>query len=209
MALLHFIKNKFVSTIIGSIGIYLSIAFLLPFTNFAVYITSYIHLNQEFVTMHYGIFIGVIFGFAGSFSRPLGGYFESIIGLQKTILLGVGIIAISNAAFIFQQNIWLCYFLVIILGFGSGFALSCIQKNLTLFRPNKKGMISGFMGLGLLILTLIFTITGEKVISFEGYTLKPGEELFPDYIAERIYLYYTIGEICIPIGLLIAFLFFY
>ena len=110
MALLHFIKNKFVSTIIGSIGIYFCIAFLLPFTNFAVYITSYIHLNQEFVTMHYGIFIGVIFGFAGSFSRPLGGYFESIIRLQKTILLGVGIIAISNAAFIFQQNSTFIYY---------------------------------------------------------------------------------------------------
>ena len=30
-------------------------------------------------------------------------------------------------------------------------------------------MISGVMGLGLLVITLTFTITGEKVLSYEGY----------------------------------------
>ena len=116
MALVHCIKNKFISSVIGTIGIYMSLAFLLTFPNFSVYITSYIHLNQDFVNMHWGIFIGVIFGLASSFSRPLGGYLENIIGFNITILLGIGINACANTGFIFQQNIWISYSLVIVMG---------------------------------------------------------------------------------------------
>ncbi len=72
------IKNEFISTIIGTISIYIGIAFLLPLGNFSVYITSYINLKDSYVTMHYGLFINLIFAFAHSFSSPLGGYFENL-----------------------------------------------------------------------------------------------------------------------------------
>ena len=69
-----FIKSKFISTIIGTLLIFFGIGFILPLNNFAVYITSYIHLADHSVTMHYGLFIKLIFSFASTFSSPIGGY---------------------------------------------------------------------------------------------------------------------------------------
>ena len=54
------IKNRFISTIIGTFGIYLGISFLMPISYLSVYITSYINLKQKFVTMHYGYFLNLI-----------------------------------------------------------------------------------------------------------------------------------------------------
>ena len=156
MLLKPIIKNKFISTIIGSLLIYIGVAFILPLNNFSVYITSYIHLKQSSVTMHFGMFINLIFSFANSFSHPLGGYLENFLGFSKTILFGFSILFIGNFFFIFQQNILLCYFLAIILGIGAGIGTSVIGKNLTLYSPNKKGTISGVMGLGILIITAVY-----------------------------------------------------
>ena len=203
------IKNKSISTMIGSLIIYIGVAFVLPLNNFSVYITSYIHLAQPSVTMHYGMFINLIFSFAMTASNPLGGYLENYIGFFKTIFLGFTILFIGNLLFILQQNIWLCYFLSIILGLGVGIGTSVILKNLTFFYPEKKGLISGIMGLGILLITGIFALTGEKIIAFNGYTLKEGEEFYPDYIAKRTYIFYLVGEFCIPIGLGLALLFIY
>ena len=74
------IKNKIISTFVGSFLIYIGVAFILPINNFTVYITSYIHLKQAYVTMHYGMFIRLVFAFSNSFSTPLGGYLENLIG---------------------------------------------------------------------------------------------------------------------------------
>ena len=203
------IKNKFISTIIGTLAIYIGVAFILPLNNFSVYITSYIHLAQPYVTMHYGMFINLIFSFSNSFSHPLGGYIENYIGFKKTILLGFSILFIGNLIFIFQQNIWLCYFLAIILGIGTGIGTSVLGKNITFYSPKKKGMISGIMGLGILLITSTFALTGEKIISYGGYTLKKDEKFYPENIAKRTYIYFLVGEICIPIALILARIFIY
>ena len=103
MKIFPIIKNKFISTLIGSLILFLGVSFLLPINNFTVYITSYIHLNQTFVTMHYGLFISLIFSFSNSFSNPIGGYLENLIGFKKTIILGFIILFTGNLFFIFQQ----------------------------------------------------------------------------------------------------------
>ena len=203
------IKNEFISTIIGTISIYIGLAFLLPLGNFSVYITSYINLKDSYVTMHYGLFINLIFTFAHSFSSPLGGYFENLLGFFQTIIVGFSIIFLSNLAFIFQQNIWLCYTLTLILGIGVGIGASLIGKNITFFVPNKKGLVVGIFGLSVTIIVGVFGFVGEKIINFEGYTLKEDEEFYPKNIAERIYLYFLAGECCLPLGLFFALLLIY
>ena len=201
------IKDKYISTFIGSLTIF--IAFVLPINNFSVYITSYIHLKQNFVTMHYGMFINLLFSFSNTFSSPLGGYLENSIGFKKTIISGFIILFIGNLFFIYQQNIWLCYLLSIIMGIGAGIGTSVIGKNLTLFRPNKKGTIGGILSLGILLIVSTFAIIGEKIISYGGYTLKNGEQFYPEEVANRTYKYFLFGEFCIPIGLFLSFLFIY
>ena len=203
------IKNKFISTIFGTLSLYFGIAFILPLNTFSVYITSYIHLDDKSVTMHHGLFIHLFFSFGTSFSLPLGGYLENILGFFETIIFGYIIVFIANLIFIFQQNIWICYFLSLVLGMGVGISASLLGKNITFYAPNKKGIISGVMGLGVGIITSLFGFAGEKIINFEGITLKEDDNYYPPEIARNTYLYFIIGECFIPIGLIFALLLIY
>ena len=203
------IKNKFISSIIGTLSIFFGIAFIFPLSNFSVYITSYIHYKDEFVTMHYGLFINLIFSFAQTFSHSIGGYLENLLGFFKTIMLGFAIVFVANFFFIFQRNIWLCYFLSFIMGIGVGITISLLGKNLTFYYPNKKGIISGSLGLGIMIMAAIFLLGGEKLINFEGFTLQEEDNYYPREIAEKTYLYFLIGECSIPFGLIFGLLLIY
>ena len=159
--------------------------------------------------MHYGLFINLIFMFAFSFSNSLGGYLENILGFFPTIIVGFAIVFVANFIFIFQQNIWLCYFLTMILGIGAGIATSLLIKNIMLYVPDKKGFFIAILGFGNMIIIAIFALIGEKIINFEGYTLKEEEEFYPENIAKNTYKYFLVGEICIPIGLFFALLLTY
>ena len=137
------IKNKFISNIIGTIGIIFALSFILPISNFSVYITSYIHEKQDFVTMHYGLFINLIFTISMTLGTSIGGFLEFKLGFILTTLIGLFIILITNIFFLNIQNIWLCYTLTLIVGTGVGIANSLGGKNLTLYKPYKKGIIVG------------------------------------------------------------------
>ena len=108
------IKNRFKSTIIGTIGIYLGIGFIYPMSYLSVYITSFIHIKQEFVNMHYGYFLNLILNLALSFSVSLGGMMENKFGFNMTTILGTIIIFISNIFFFrIQNNMHMIYGFVI------------------------------------------------------------------------------------------------
>ena len=132
--------------------------------------------------MHYGMFIHLIFSFGMTISNPIGGVLENYIGFLKTIYLGLLILFIGCIVFIYQQNIWLCYALSLIMGMGTGISTSLLGKNLVLYVPKKKGMLTGAIGIGAVIISAAYTFGGEKIINLEGYTLKNDELYYPDYI---------------------------
>ena len=136
------IKNKFISTCIGTLGIDFGVSFILPISNFAVYLTSYIHEKQDFVTMHYGLFLNLIFMFSMSLGSSIGGFLELRLGFNLTTLIGVISVLVANIFMLNIQNIWFCYFLTLIMGAGVGLAKSLLGKNLTLYKLNKKGLIT-------------------------------------------------------------------
>ena len=203
------IKNKFISTFIGTFFVYFGVCFILPISSFSVYITSYIHLKQEFVTMHYGLFLNLIIRISSSISNPLAGILEHKIGFLFTIYTGFITMFIGNIIFIFQQNIWLSFFVFILMGLGDGIATSLLIKNLTFYHPNKKGVIAGICRLLSSILGVIFNLAGEKIIAFKGYTLKEHEEYYPKEIAERYKIYFIIASFLLPIGLILSTILIY
>ena len=205
------IKNRFISSIIGTIAIYIGVSFILPMNNLSVYITSYIHLKQEFITMHYGIILNLLVKLFLSLSTPLGGVLENKIGFFYTILTGYILIFIGNICFLFQQNIFLCFVICIIIGIGDGIAMSLLIKNLTFYHPNRKGIICAISGIGFVFIITLFNIIGEKIICYDGYTLNEDEdeEFYPEYIAKRIKIYFTLSLITTPISLIIAIIFLY
>ena len=202
-----FIKNKFISNFIGTIGITFALSFILPISNFSVYITSYIHEKQNFVTMHYGLFINLIFTISMTLGTSIGGFLEFKLGFIPTTLIGLFIILITNIFFLNIQNIWLCYTLTLIVGTGVGIANSLGGKNLTLYKPYKKGIIVGALMLVTILFSGIVSVIGEKLINSDGYTLGEKEEFYSYKYNSRTYLYFIIGFFTVPIGTIIFILF--
>ena len=201
------IKNKFISSFIGTLGLYIGISFLLPLGQFSVYITSYINLKQNFVTMYYGLFLSLILNFSMSLSTSLGGLFENKLGFYLTTLLGTTIVLICNIFFFNIQNIWICYILTLIIGIGLGICTSLLAKNLSLYFPGKKGLINGINALFTIGVTALFSLLGEKLINTNGETFEDNQEVYSPYTAKRTYLYFMLGFSTIPVGDIIFVLF--
>jgi MFS family permease len=95
------------------------------------------------------------------------------------------------------------------LGIGTGISVSLLGKNLTFYSPAKKGIINGLFFFGLLIVTAIFVLSGEKIIAFDAHTIENDEEFYPEKIAERIKIYLIIGEFSVAIGLILGLIFLF
>ena len=201
------IKNEFVSAFIGFVGMSLILSYTFPVMNFSVYITSYIHETQTFVTMYFGLFLGIIANISMSIGRPISHFIEKRFGLIITVLLCLVLILGANIVFLYLNNIWLFYLLSLIIQFSSGVINSLCMKNLIFYRPKRKGFIMVSIRLLSNILGSGLTLLGEKIINPEGYTLKPGEEYYPKRISENFVRYFQLGFIIIPIGAIIFILF--
>ena len=201
------IKNEFVSAFIGFVGVSLILSYTFPVMNFSVYITSYIHETQTFVTMYFGLFLGIIANISMSIGRPISHFIEKRFGLIITVLLCLVLILGANIVFLYLNNIWLFYFLSLVIQFSSGVINSLCMKNLIFYRPKRKGFIMVSIRLLSNILGSGLTLLGEKIINPEGYTLKPGEEYYPKRISENFVRYFQLGFIIIPIGAIIFILF--
>ena len=200
------IKNKFISTLIATCGILFGISYVFPMSAFSVYLTSYIHEKQDFVTMHYGFFMNLIYAFSMTFGMSLGGILELKLGFILTTLSGLLIILIANLFFLNVQNIWFCYALTFFIASGAGIANSLTGKNLAFYKPDKKGLlISGMMAITILF-GGGFSLFGEKLINPDGYTLKWDEEYYKYEYSSRTYIYFTFGFFSIPIGTIIFLL---
>jgi len=201
------IKNEFISSLVATCGIFMGISFVLPMGNFSVYLTSYIHEKQKFVTMYYGLFMTLISTFAMTAGMSIGGFLELKLGLILTTLSGLVIILIGNIFFLNVQNIWICYVLTFVVHLGAGISNSLNGKNLALYKPEKKGMlVSGVFALAVLFAGPL-ALLGEKIINPDGNTFT-GEQEYYDYkYSSRTYLYFTIGFFTIPLGAIIFLLF--
>ena len=100
------IKNEFISAFIGTIGIIIGIAFIFSLPAFSVYITSYVHEKQKFVTMYYGLFLHLIFSFSMTFGMSVGGFLELKLGFYLTTLSGLLLILAADIVFLNAQNNW-------------------------------------------------------------------------------------------------------
>ena len=105
------------------------------------------------------------------------------------------------------QNIWFCYTLTLIVGIGVGIANSLGGKNLTLYKPDKKGIIVSVLSAVVILFAGIVSVIGEKLINSDGYTLGEKEEFYSDKYNSRTYLYFILGFFTVPIGTIIFLLF--
>ena len=202
------IKNKFISTCVGGLSIYMGLTPMMMIGALSVYITSYIHYHQDFVTMHYGYFFNLILDLSSTFSTAIGGMLVGKIGFNSTTLLGNIICVVANIFFFRVQNIWFCYVLIFIIGIGFGIATSLLLRNATLYIPGKKAFVLSILSLVVSLITVGYSLAGEKIITLDGETLED-VEFYSEDISNRTYLAFLISFFTIPLGVIIFLLFNY
>ena len=154
---------------------------------FTAYTTSYIHLKQKWVTIHYGVINFPLYLMTTKLISPFGGFMEKTIGGKHTIIFGSVTIFISLFCLYFQQNIWIYYFITILLGIGVGSCNQICFKNVCLFKPNSKGFLFSCVGVFTTIFHGIFFLISEKYININDFSLNKGShnQFYPEYISQR------------------------
>ena len=200
-------KKNFLKTLIGTIIFGLSNSPSMAMLGLSVYITSYIHTKQQFVTMHYGNFFGPINQISMTIVGPIAGILDEKIGFHTTLILGSFIIFISLIGMYFQNNIYLFYFFLALKGIGSGICLPLPGKNLIMYVPGKKGLIGSTLMIPNILFATFFGFLGEKIINKNGYTLNPkiGEQFYPENICKNIQIYFMLCILIFPLGRIISF----
>ena len=194
-------KNQyFTKTLIGSIIFSLSNFPITSISGLSVYLTSFIHLKQSFVTMHYGNFFFPINQISTKLVGPIAGILENKIGFHETLFLSSFLVFISLIGFYIQQNIYYSYILICIMGIGNGLSIP-YTKNLIMYIPQRKGLISSAIMIPNIISLSFFKFLGEKIINKEGYTLNPekNEIFYPERICKKIIIYVLLCIIIFPI----------
>jgi MFS family permease len=142
-----------------------------------------------------------------TFGMSIGGFLELKLGFCLTTLSGLLIILACNIVFLNAQNIWLCYVLTFLMSSGAGISNSLTGKNLAFFKPGRKGLLVSVLAAITTAFAAVFSITGEKLINPDGYTLGEKEEYYDYKYSSRTYIYFTIGFFTIPIGVTLFLLF--
>jgi MFS family permease len=202
-------KKKFILTLIGTIIFEIGLGSFFFISNLNVYITSYIHIKQKFITMHYGNFFSTIMDFGSHLNGLLSGYIENKYGYKTAMIIGNIIIIICSIIFFFQQNIFITYLLLFFFGCGIGICLNVPIKNVCYYLPKKKGFINSIIGNILILSSSFFIFIGEKFINYDGYTLKIKDNFYPENIALRTPYYFIIVIIIVPVCTFLSLIFIY
>ena len=78
--------QKYKSTLTGTIIYLIGMASLVVISSLNVYIASYIHIKQKWITMHYGLFLSPILTLCVTIANPIGGLIEKKIGFYHCFL---------------------------------------------------------------------------------------------------------------------------
>ena len=182
------IEDKdFIFALISAIFFKISSTHVSLLWKFTAYTTSYIHLKQDWVTIHYGVINSPLYLMTTKLIGPIGGYMEKKIGGKDTIIFGGITVVISLFCLHLQQNIWIYYFLTVLLGIGLGCCNQICLRNICIYKPNKKGFMLSTIGTATTIFFGLFFYCSEKYINYYDYSLNKGTEnqFYPEYISQR------------------------
>ena len=198
-------KSKFISSFIGTLLYGIIGINSTSIGHFSVYITSYFHHKQVNINMHYGNLIMPILSLSQSIFSPLAGYIENKIGIYLALTISVVLRELDLFLFINQTSVLLSFLLIVFLGFSNGIGMAIPGKNLFLYYPKKGGIIGSLMGSCSIIIAIIFSIIGDKIINPGKYTLTKGERFYPLEISKnyiKCYKYILfINPICLILSL--------
>ena len=197
-------KSKFISSFIGTLIYGIGGITSMGIGHYSVYITSYFHHKQVDIDMHYGNLIMPILSLSHSIFSPLAGYLENKIGIYFALTLSFLLTELDLILFINQTSILFSFLLIIFLGFSSAIGMAIPGKNLFLYYPKKGGIIGSLMGSCFIIIGMIMSVIGEKIINPGKYTLTKEERFYPFEISKNYKKYYKYVLCINPFALILS-----
>ena len=199
-------KNRFISTLIGTIIYFTGIISPLGIGQYSVYITSYFHFYNPKIQIQIGNLMMPILILFVSLSSPLGGILEHKIGMHLTLLINSILLEIFIFFFILQRNIYLTFLIIIFIGINIGTIIAIPMKNICFYYPNNKGIIMGLITSFNIIFGAIMNVLGEKIINPNKIIIKEGETYYPLEISKNYIKFYKLILIVIPACSIISLL---
>ena len=175
-------------------------------SQYSVYITSYFHHQKIDIDMQYGNLIMPILMVSNSIFAPLAGFIEKKIGLYFTLILSSSLLELDTFLFMNQTSILKSALLIIFLGLSNGIGMAVPGRNLYFYFPKKGGFLGSILQSCLILVGIILSVIGEKIINPEKYTLSKGEQFYPLEISKNYLKFYKIILILNPITLFLALL---
>jgi MFS family permease len=139
-----------------------------------------------------------------SLFAPLAGFIEKKLGLYLTLILSSSLVELDAFLFMNQTSILFSALLIVFLGFSNGMGMAVPGRNLYFYFPKKSGFLGSILTSCFILLGIILSVIGEKIINPEKYTLPKGEQFYPLEISKNYLTFYKIILIINPITLLIA-----
>ena len=198
-------KRRFIYSFIGTIIYFIGIMTPFGIGQYSVYITSYFHNFNPKINIQLGNLMMPILTLSLSLSSPLGGFLEHKFGMHLTLIINSIILEILIFVFISQQNIYLTFVLIILIGMTIGSVITIPGKNICFYYPKKRGLIISLITSCNVIIGSMINVLGEKIINPEKITLKKNETFYPINIAKNYIKFYKISLLVIPICSLISF----
>ena len=133
--------SSIISSIIHTFSLYSN--WMLGYTT--IYLISFRRHYNKKLNFSYSYCFIPLMHFAFSLTSPLGGYIEDKYGAKITIILSNLILCISFSIMYYSRDIYIDYFLMLIIGLGVGIGINITKKNACSFFMNRKTLISGII----------------------------------------------------------------
>ena len=204
-------KTKFIFSFLSGVFYGLGQGALMGSGGIAVYILSYIHHKDDWVDMPYGNLMSHFIILFNALFSPLSSILEKLCGPEMSLLISSIIVEICLFLFYIQRNIWIFYAITVLAGLGVGLSANITLKNACLYYPEKKGLISACIvslsGIG----SAIYILVGEQLINplKEGVIDAKTDPYYSIEVSENVKYYFIFAMIVLPIGTILALLFFY
>ncbi len=168
-------QTKFIFSVISGSILLAGGAGLMVCGSLNVYILSYIHYKQTWVSMQYGNLIGTLLQGSLAIFSPLAGLLEKKFGPRILMIISGILSEIALICFYFQRSIWLMYMITIFTGFSCSLSFFVPVKNACFYYPKYKGTISSCMISITIFGGAAYVLIGESIIN-------PGREGVSDPI---------------------------
>ena len=129
------------------------------------YIASKLHSINPETTLESTLFFIPICALSINLTLPLGGFLEKILNKKVVLLIGTSFIAIGNIICAYGNDIFIILLGDFIIGSGTGLAYMIPIKNVWLYFPEQKGLVSGVIVCGFGLSSFIFSFISKSIVN--------------------------------------------